>query len=59
MKHPNSRSLIDVLKDELVTVQNRMLEVDSVEFARYQGRGKALMDLIQFLQDQGKRDSPL
>jgi hypothetical protein len=59
MKYPNSRCLLDLLESELVTVQNRMLEVDSTDFAKYQGRGKMLKDLLQFLQDQGKRSTPL
>jgi hypothetical protein len=59
MKHAYSRGLIEVLKAELAAVQNRMLDIDDCDFNKYQGRGRMLKDLIQFLQDQAKKDSPL
>jgi hypothetical protein len=59
MKHPMRRGLMEILQAELATVQNLMLDVDDKDFGKYRGRGRMLKDLIQFLQDQAKKDSPL
>lgn len=59
MKHPYGRGLMTLLQAELATVQSLMLDINQDDFNKYQGRGRMLKDLIQLLQDQAKKDSPL
>lgn len=59
MKHHHSQGLIEILKAELVTTQSLLVDTDEQNVHRLQGRGRLLKDLLQLLQDQAKKDSPL